>query len=215
MLHYDPRATGRIEAVLKLAATAGVPLRPSNERLLTAMAGTPRHQGVVAACAPFPYVPLAQLLASGSDLLVVADQMQDPHNLGALLRTAEAAGAGGVIIPRDASVPVTAVVEAAAAGAAAVLPVCRVTNVVRALRALREGGYWTIGLVPKSGIDLLRFDSAKPAAVVVGGESGMRALVSRHCHVLASIPMFGRVESLNASVAAAIAVYHLRRQWGA
>jgi 23S rRNA (guanosine2251-2'-O)-methyltransferase len=214
-LYYDPRAARRIGALLDLAATTRVPAEPCNERLLATMAGELRHQGLVAATAPFPYAEFAHLTAPKPELLVLTDQMQDPHNLGAVLRTAEAVGAGGVILPKDSSVPVTAVVEAAAAGAAAELPVCRVINVARALRALKESGYWIAGLVPKNGIELWRFDPAKPVVIVVGGESGMRPLVSRQCDILVSIPMFGRVESLNASVAAAIALYHVRRQWAA
>jgi 23S rRNA (guanosine2251-2'-O)-methyltransferase len=197
-----------------MAAAAGVSLRPSNQPALTALAGTTRHQGIVASAAPFPYLELNRVIERGSRLLVVADQMQDPHNLGALLRTVDAAGAGGVIMPKDGSVPMTATVEAAAAGAAALVPVCRVTNTVRALEMLKEHGYWSVGLIPRSGTDLYELDCPDRVVVVVGGETGMRPLVAKHCDFATSIPMFGGVESLNASVAAAVVLYELRRRWG-
>jgi 23S rRNA (guanosine2251-2'-O)-methyltransferase len=159
-------------------------------------------------------VELDRLIERMPRLLVMADQMQDPHNLGALLRTAEAAGAGGVIIPKDGSVAITATVEAAAAGAAALVPVCRVTNAVRTLQTLKEHGYWSIGLIPRHGTDLYQLECPDRVVVVVGGETGMRPLVAKHCDFATSIPMFGQVESLNASVAAAIVLYELRRRWG-
>lgn len=197
-----------------MATAAGVALQPSDSQSLTALAGTVRHQGVVALVAPFPYAEFDRLIERMPRLLVMADQMQDPHNLGALVRTAEAAGAGGVIIPKDGSVAITATVEAAAAGAAALVPVCRVTNAVRTLQTLKERGYWSVGLIPRHGTDLYRLECPDRVVVVVGGETGMRPLVAKHCDFATSIPMFGQVESLNASVAVAIILYELRRRWG-
>jgi 23S rRNA (guanosine2251-2'-O)-methyltransferase len=213
-IDYDARSAGRLAALLASATTASVPLHPCAEDMLTRLAGTSRHQGVVATALPFPYVELEHALTQTPRLLIVADQIQDPHNLGALIRTAAAAGAGAVILPKDGSVPVTPTVEAAAAGAAAFVPVCRVTNAVRALRTLKGSGYWAVGLTPSRGIDLYQFDPPERVVVVIGGETGMRPLVERHCDFAVSIPMFGSVESLNASVAAAIVLYELRRRWG-
>jgi 23S rRNA (guanosine2251-2'-O)-methyltransferase len=139
-VHYEARAAERLHSLLHMALAAGVPVQASDEQGLTALAGTPRHQGVVAIAGAFPYAPLESVIAGQSRLLVVADHMQDPHNLGALMRTAAAVGVGAVIVPRDGAVPITATVEAAAAGAAALVPVCRVTNVARTLESLKEAG---------------------------------------------------------------------------
>jgi len=212
-VHYEPRSAHRLAELLRRAESVGVAARPSDERALAAMAGTPHHQGVVASAAPFPYGEPDALSTTTAQLLLAADQLQDPHNLGALLRTAEAVGAGGVITPKDNSVPVTATVEAAAAGAAALIPVYRVTNLTRTLQAVKKRGYWIVGLMAHGGIDLFQFSAPDRVILVVGGETGMRPLVARQCDFAVSIPMFGRVESLNASVAAAIIAYELRRQW--
>ena len=213
-INYDASAAGRLAGLLRAATAAGIPVEPCGANQLAALVGAARHQGVVATAAPFPYATLEEIVTSRPNLLVVADQMQDPQNLGALLRTAAAVGSGAVILPKDGAVGVTAVVEAAAAGAAALLPVCRVTNVERSLRTLKESGYWVWGLVPRQGVDLFHAVPPQPLVMVVGGESGMRALVGKRCDALVSIPMWGRVESLNAAVATAIALYHVRRQWG-
>lgn len=192
---------------------AGVRLQPSDEPTLTALAGSARHQGIVAIAQPFPYVELEQMTAGVPRLLIVADQVQDPHNLGALLRTAEAVGAGGVILPKDGAVTITAAVEAAAAGAAAVVPVCRVTNTARTLQMLKKVGYWSVGLIPKGGANLYEAELPEQVVVVVGGEAGMRPLVARQCDFAVSIPMLGRIEALNASVAAAVVLYEVVRRW--
>ncbi len=213
-LHYDARAARSLAALLAAATAAGVAVEPCSDERLTTLAATPRHQGVVALAAPFPYADLDRVLGDPPRLLIIADQIQDPHNLGALLRTADAAGAGAVIIPKDGAVPVTATVEVAAAGAAAWIPVCRVTNIARSLQTLQECGYWNLGLVPRNGRNLYELDPPDRVAIVVGGETGVRPLVARQCDVTVHIPMIGRTESLNASVAAAIVIYELRRRWG-
>jgi len=182
--------------------------------VLNALAGGARHQGIVAVASAFPYVELEQLLGAAPRLLIVADQIQDPQNLGALLRTAEGAGAGGVIIPKDGSVGVTAAVEASASGAAALVPVSRVTNAARALQVLKSNGYWSVALTPRAGVSVYDVQLPEHVVVVVGGEAGLRPLVSKQCDFVVSIPMYGRTESLNASVAAAVVVFELRRRWG-
>lgn len=183
--------------------------------MLNRVAGTTRHQGIVASAGPFPYVELPAVLERQPSLLVLADQLQDPHNLGAVLRTAEAVGAGAVLIPKDSSVAVTPVVEAAAAGATALVSVSRVTNAARTLQRLKACGYWNVGLVPRGGTELFRFAAPNRVVVVVGGETGLRPLVAKQCDFRVSIPMRGRIESLNASVAVAIVVYEILRQWSA
>ncbi|MFN8625632.1 MAG: 23S rRNA (guanosine(2251)-2'-O)-methyltransferase RlmB [Candidatus Binatia bacterium] len=211
-ISYDPRVGQRLAEVLHLAQSAGIATYPRGDRALAAMAGTGRHQGVVAVCQPFPYADLQTLVEAAPPLFVVADQLQDPHNLGALLRTAEAVGAGGVILPKDGAAGVTAAVEIAAAGATALVPVCRVTNLVRTMRALKRAGYWSVGLVPKALLSLYEADLPARVAVVVGGEAGMRPLVARECDFAVAIPMQGRIDSLNASVAAAVTLYELLRR---
>ncbi len=212
-VHYQAEAAARLGAVLQMAARAGVPLHLQPEQFLTALAGTSRHQGAVATARPFPYADMEQVIVAGPSLLVLADQMQDPQNLGALIRTAEAVGAGAVILPKDAAVPITATVEAAAAGAAASEPVCRVTNVARALARLKQAGYWSVGLAATGERSLYSTDLPQRLVVVVGGEAGMRPLVAKQCDFSVSIPMRGQIESLNASVAAAVALYELFRRW--
>ena len=209
---YAARAPQRVAEILALATKARVRHELCSDETLTRMAGTPRHQGIVATAAPFAYAEIDRLVETPARLLVLADQIQDPHNLGAMLRTAAAVGAGGVIIPQDSSVGVTATVEVAAAGAAAALPVCRVTNAARALQQLKAAGYWTIGLVAHGGVDLYQFNPPERVVVVVGGETGMRPLVAKHCDFAVSIPMRGAVESLNASVAAAVVLYEIVRR---
>jgi 23S rRNA (guanosine2251-2'-O)-methyltransferase len=213
VLHYDAQAAPRLEALLQAATAAGVALSPCNAERLRALVGEVRHQGVVAGGSPFPYAALEAILPAAPRLLLAADHIQDPQNLGALLRTAAAVGAGAVLVPRDAAVAVTAAVEASAAGAAARVPVCRVGNLVRALTGLKEQGYWSVGLLPRAGVDLYRFEPPARVLLVVGGESGMRALVVRRCDWRVSIPMRGETESLNAAVAAAVAAYEIWRRW--
>ncbi len=214
-VHYDAQAAARLGALLHLATTAGVPVQAQREQFLSALAGSGRHQGVVATAKPFPYAELEPIIAGRPSLLVLADQMQDPHNLGAVIRTAEAVAAGAVILPKDGAVPITATVEAAAAGATAVQPVCRVTNVARTLATLKQAGYWSMGLAPAGSLELYDAELPRPLVVVVGGEAGMRPLVAKQCDFVVSIPMRGQVESLNASVAAAVALYELFRRWRA
>ena len=213
MLYCDAAALERTAAIRRQAADAGVRVRLAASETLAGLAPGARHQGVVAECAPYPYASLVQVVARQPRLLVFADHLQDPHNLGAVLRTAEAVGAGAVVVPKDGGVAVTPAVEVAAAGAAAYLPVCRVTNTSRALGDLKEAGYWTVGLVPRDGTNLFGFEPPERVVVVLGGETGMRTLVARQCDFRITIPMLGRVESLNASVAAAVVLYQVRRHF--
>jgi 23S rRNA (guanosine2251-2'-O)-methyltransferase len=214
VVYCDASAPNQTGAARAHAAAVGIPVQLCPAETLAKLSNTSRHQGVVAECKPFPYVGLDAVLAKEPRLLVLADQLQDPHNLGALIRTAEAVGAGGLLIPRDGSASVTAAVESAAAGAAALLPVCRVTNVGRALAQCKKAGYWTVGLAPRVGRNLFKFDPPTRVVIVLGGETGIRPLVERQCDFLVSIPMAGRIESLNASVAAAVVLYEMRRRWG-
>jgi len=176
------------------------------------------HQGVIAFGPPFPYVTLEELLAQRDGknpaLLVVLDHITDPHNAGAIIRTAECAGADGVIMPERRSAGVNATVRKAAAGAAAHLPIARVANVADTIRKLKKANIWVAGadLGPDS-IDYDQADLARDIALVIGAEGeGLSQLVKRECDYLVRIPVQGKIESLNASVAAAILLYESVRQ---
>jgi 23S rRNA (guanosine2251-2'-O)-methyltransferase len=158
-------------------------------------------------------VDLQDLIASKPACLVVADQVTDPRNLGALLRSAEGAGAGGIVVPRDRSAALSAVVAKASAGASAFIPIAEVVNLARALEEMKRAGYWIVGL--DGGATQSVFDFAFPplCGLVVGAEGkGLRPLTRSICDHLVSIPMLGRIQSLNVSVAAAVALYERVRQ---
>lgn len=198
-----------------LAEAAGVPIVTSDARELDRLAGGVVHQGVVGLAPPFRYHDLDDVVTSAADgapLLVAMDGVTDPHNVGSVARTAEAAGAHGLLLPARRSAAVTPVVEKAAAGALAYLPVCQVTNLTRALRRLGERGLWSVGLDPDGSTDVHHCALLEePVVLVVGAEGrGLSRLVAETCDVLAAIGMSGRVASLNASVAAAIALYAAR-----
>lgn len=204
---------GVAEAVAE-ARRLGIPVETAGARTLDRLSGGARHQGVVAECEPYAYAEWEALLAGSSDCLVALDEVTDPRNFGAIVRTAEASGAGGVVIPLHRSAGVTAVVARAAAGATSRLPVARVTNLVRALEAAKEAGFWTVGLDGDAEETIFEADLAERIVLVLGAEGrGLRPLVRRACDRLVSIPMRGAVASLNVSVAAAVALYErLRRR---
>src|SRR6516162_1527996 len=180
---------------------------------LDRIAGRPGHQGAVAVAAPFRYANLESIAESRSPLVLVLDNVQDPRNLGALLRTARASGVGAVVLPRDRSVGVTSVVAVASAGTLFGLPIVRVPNLVRAMNSLKAFGFWLVGLVPSSPLSLFELDVPDRVALVVGSEgSGLRQLVQRTCDLEVAIPMAPGVESLNVSVAAGVALFELRRR---
>jgi 23S rRNA (guanosine2251-2'-O)-methyltransferase len=200
----------REEELAALARERGVRVDPATRADLDRAAGSPHHQGAVAVAPPFRYAPLERLLAPTCRSALVLDGVQDPRNLGGILRTARALGTGGVVLPRDRSVGITSTVAAASAGLLFGLPVVQVSNLVRAMDALKEGGFWLVGLVPRDGIPLDRFDPPARPALVGGGEGqGLRSLVGRTCDFAVSIPMAADVDSLNVGVAVAIALYAL------
>lgn len=174
------------------------------------------HQSVVAFAAPFDYVTVEDILARASRprLIVVLDHITDPHNLGAIIRTAEAAGADGIVIPERRSAGINATVRKAAAGAASFLPIARVANVAQSLRTLKEAGLWTAGADPgPEATPYTQADLGGDIALVIGAEgAGISPVARKECDLLLGIPMAGRVASLNASVAAAVLLYEVRRQ---
>ena len=195
------------------ARDAGVVVVEADRRKLDAMSRTHAHQGVIALAAVREYVSIQSILDSAAakgepPLLVVCDEISDPHNLGAILRTAECAGAHGLIIPKRRSAGLTAIVGKTSAGAVSYLPVARVANLTSALKDLKKQGVWIFGTAAGASTDLY-----SPAAIVIGSEGdGMSRLVAENCDFLVSIPMKGHISSLNASAAAAILLYEAVRQ---
>jgi 23S rRNA (guanosine2251-2'-O)-methyltransferase len=201
----------RLQEIIDRARRAGVPVRFEPRAALDRMAGTPAHQGVVAVGTARQYADLAEVAAAG--LLVILDGVEDPHNLGAIIRTAHAAGAGAVIIPERRSASLTDVVAKAAAGALEYLPVVRVTNVNRALEDLKARGYWIYGLDERGPETYDGVEYAAPTALVLGGEGkGLHEQVRKHCDVLVRIPMAGKISSLNVSVAAGIVLFEWKKR---
>ena len=200
------------------ARKAGAVVVECDRRKLDAMSETHSHQGVIAAAAAQAYASVEDILqlAAGRGeppLVVVCDEISDPHNLGAIIRTAECAGAHGVIIPKRRSAGLTAVVAKTSAGAVSYLPVARVPNLTAALKELKERGLWVFGTAADGGTSLYQADLKGPAVLVIGSEGdGMGRLVREQCDFLVSIPMKGKLNSLNASAAAAVVLYEAVRQ---
>lgn len=204
--------------LLNLARRQGVKISFRTRDQLTAIAGVPHHQGVVARVAGASYCSLADLLeipASRGEapFFVALDQVQDPRNLGAVLRSAEVTGVHGVIVPKHHAAGLTGAAAKSAMGAAELVPVARETNMVQALEELKKQGVWTVGAVPTGGKIPWEMDLTGPLCLVLGGEGeGLRPLVARSCDFLASLPMRGRLGSLNVSAAAAVLCYEVLRQ---
>lgn len=200
------------------ARKAGAVVVECDRRKLDAMSETHSHQGVIAAAAAQAYASVEDILqlAAGRGeppLVVVCDEISDPHNLGAIIRTAECAGAHGVIIPKRRSAGLTAVVAKTSAGAVSHVPVARVANLTACLKELKEAGVWVFGTAADARQTIYQADLKGPAAIVIGSEGeGMGRLVRETCDVLLSIPMKGKLNSLNASAAAAILLYEAVRQ---
>ena len=211
------KALGRLAAMAK---DAGAVVVRMDRRKLNEMSPTGAHQGIIASVAAHEYASVDDILAlaqarSEAPLIVICDELSDPHNLGAILRTAECAGAHGVIIPKRRSVGLTAVVGKASAGAIEYMPVARVSNIAAAIRDLKQRGVWIFGTAADADTSLYRADLKGPAAIVIGNEGvGMSRIVAESCDFKVSIPMKGKISSLNASAAAAILLYEAVRQRG-
>ena len=211
------RALGRLAAMAKEAGAVVVRI---DRRKLNEMSQTGAHQGIMASVAVHDYATIDDILAAAeakgeAPLIVLCDELSDPHNLGAILRTAECAGAHGVIIPKRRSVGLTAVVGKASAGAVEYMPVARVSNLTAAIRELKQRGVWIFGTAADGAVPLYSADLKGPAAIVIGNEGvGMSRIVADSCDFKVSIPMKGRISSLNASAAAAILLYEAVRQRG-
>lgn len=203
----------RGSGVDQLARQQGRSVRYESRDFFDAFSAGGVHQGVAArlSCSPSP--ALREILHRRPDCLLVLDGIVDPRNLGALVRTAEAVGVGGVILPQKRAAPLSPVVEKTAAGATAYVPLCRVTNLARALDSVRQTGYWIIGLAPEAERTLYEFSFPEKVALVLGGEGqGLRHLTRQKCDILIALPMQGRIKSLNVAVAGAVALYELWRR---
>ena len=216
-LRVADRQGGRVAEAITAAQRAGIQVRRVQTTELDRAAKGGVHQGVVAEVEASQDYSVGDLVsgASGVPLLVVLDGIEDPHNLGAILRTADAAGADGVIRQSRRAAPLDGAAAKAAAGAASHVKMAEVVNIARAIGELKEAGVWTIGLAGDSPNRYDRLDLTVPLAIVVGAEgTGLRRLVRERCDWLASIPMRGHVQSLNVSVAAGIALFEALRQRG-
>jgi 23S rRNA (guanosine2251-2'-O)-methyltransferase len=201
----------RMQEIIDMARRASTPVRFEPRGALDRLAGSSAHQGVVAMGAASQYAAFDA--AAAAQLVVVLDGVEDPHNLGAIIRTAHAAGAGAVIIPERRAAGVTDVVAKAAAGALEYLPITRVTNINRALEGLKEKGYWIYGLDERGAQTYDQTDYAAPTAFVLGGEGkGLHEQVRKHCDMLIRIPMAGKISSLNVSVAAGVVLFEWKRR---
>ena len=200
------------------AQEAGAVIVPVDRRKLDQMSFTHSHQGVIALAAAHEYFTIDDILEEAASrgetpLIVICDELSDPHNLGAIMRSAECAGAHGVIIPKRRSVGLTATVAKASAGAMEYMKVARVTNINTAIAELKDKGVWIFGAAGEGSIPMYKADLTGPAAIVIGNEGdGLSQLVRKNCDMLVHIPMKGQISSLNASAAASILLYEAVRQ---
>ncbi len=216
-IFYDPsRRDRRMQDFLEMANTAGVRLLAVDANRLHGLTGSDRHQGVVAKAAPLLMgETLTELLdqIKGPPLLLVLDGVTDPHNLGACLRVADAAGAHAVIAPAQRAVGLNATAAKVASGAAETIPYLMVTNLARSLRELKDRGIWVVGTTDSAPDNLYQSKLTGPLACVMGAEGeGLRRLTQENCDALVKIPMFGSVTSLNVSVASGVVLYEAARQ---
>ncbi len=218
LLIQKGRKDSRIRAIVSLAQKAGVPVREVSKNELDSVASGVEHQGVLAEFRGEPVGNEASLFeqisaSDGALFVLVLDGVQDPHNLGACIRSADAAGVDALVVPVDNSVGITPVVRKVASGAAETVPVFQVTNLQRVLKKLQSAGIWVYGAAGEADSSIYDLDLTGSVALVMGSEgSGLRRLTREVCDGLFSIPMHGSVSSLNVSVAAGISLFEVRRQ---
>ena len=215
----NKRRTARLDALRSVCDDALIAIQYISNRKLDKLVGVTDHQGIAARCRPNTtekQMTLADLCSrppNNSSIILVLDRVMDPHNLGACIRTADAAGVAAVILPKDHSVPLNATVKKVASGAVETTNVIMVTNIARSLRQLRTVGYQIIGTTGTANQTIYEIEMLTPAVLVIGSEqSGMRRNTREHCDQLVKIPMYGSVESLNLSVAAGVCLYEIRRR---
>lgn len=215
---YSGEQKGSMAAIMAKARDAHVMVSEVSKNKLTEITGTQNHQGVAAYVAPKEYASLEEILQKAADrkeapFIIVLDEIQDPHNLGAIIRTADAVGAHGIVIPKRRSVQLTGTVSKTSAGAVEHIPVARVTNIPAALKELKQAGLWVYGTDLTGEMPFYGTDLKGPVALVIGSEGfGMGRLTKEQCDFILSIPMVGQVSSLNASVAAGVVMYEIFKQ---
>lgn len=206
---------GSITRIVAMARDMGIPVKDTNSIKMDYMCGKQNHQGVIAITAAAQYVTLDDLFEHAGDeapFFIIADDIEDPHNLGAIIRTAEAAGAHGLILPKRGGVGLTATVSKTSAGAVEYLPVARVSNLASTVEELKKRGVWVYG-TDMEGTNWCDVDYDGPVALVIGSEGkGMSRLLREKCDFIVSLPMKGQINSLNASVAAGIVLFEISRQ---
>lgn len=202
-----------LDPIFDLARERGVVVEWSERSRLDRLSQGRVHQGAIAFVAPYDYADLDELLEDKEPLILLLDGIEDPHNLGSLLRTAECVGASGAVIPKRRAAPITPTVEKASCGALAHLPVARVSNLAQTIDLLKERGLWVVGCDMSGEQTLWEANLQGPLAVVVGSEGeGIGRLIREKCDFLVRMPMLGRIDSLNASVAGGIVLYEVLRQ---
>jgi 23S rRNA (guanosine2251-2'-O)-methyltransferase len=207
-----------IAEIIHLAKTKGIPLDYVERPAIDRQSETGAHQGILAYTISKEYLELDELLTISKDknenpLYIILEGIEDPHNLGAILRTAEASGIHGVIVREKRAVGLTPTVEKASAGATEYIPISRVTNISQTIEYLKKNNIWVVGIDQAGKTNYTRMDYKTPTAIVIGGEGkGLSDLVKKHCDFLASIPMKGKITSLNASVAAGVVMYEAFKQ---
>lgn len=214
---YISKNSGTLALIMHKAKRAGIVIKQSNDKKLTEMTGTSSHQGVAAAISYGNYISLEELMDIHKEkgrpaFIILCDEIEDPHNLGAIIRTAECCGADGVIIPKRRSVAVNATVFKTSAGAANYVPVAKVTNLTDAIKTMKESGIWIYG-TDMEGKNYTGTDLTGNVCLCIGSEGkGLGKRVKDNCDFLISLPMAGKINSLNASVAAAVFMYETVRQ---
>jgi 23S rRNA (guanosine2251-2'-O)-methyltransferase len=212
------KTTRRIDVLLERSAAKQIPVKKINPDQLKSMAGSEVHQGIGAKVSRYPFAELADLLAvrppgEADPLLLIMDSIVDPHNLGALIRTASCVDVAGIILPKDRSAHPTPAVSKASAGALEHVALVQVANLVHSIVQLKKAGFWVVGMDKSGDRSIFNLDLRGPIALIVGGEQkGIRPLVRKNCDHLAAIPQRGPMDSLNVSVAGGVALYEIFRQ---
>lgn len=213
----NDKVQGSLQEIIGLAKDKGIELRRVDDKQLSKYADGVVHQGVVALAAPVKFADLGEVLQNWSSdkapLLILLDGIEDPHNMGAIIRTAECCGATAVLIPKRHTAPINATVAKTSAGALESIPLVQVGNVAQTIEELKKQGFWVLGAHMEGQQTLYQADLTSPLVLVIGNEGkGLSRLTKERCDFLVTIPMYGRINSLNASVAAAILMYEAVRQ---